>query len=342
MTHRFPIKEIARQAGLGTATIDRVLNHRANVSPQTRARVARAIDELKGQEAQLSARGRRLIFDFIIESPARFSAEIRRAVDDVAPTIMGASCQVRFHVHEVFQEQDVINLLSRIQKRGSHGLCIKLRNTRAIRAKVKHLALEGLAIVTLATDISLPEVRAYLGLDNAGAGRSAAYLIAQCLRGKTGTILATRSHEMFQGEEAREVAFNVALAEFAPHFRLIHAKGGGGVDQPTRRLLLDVLHQTPELAGVYSMGGGNRAILGVLDNLKLKPQIYVAHDLDRENKVLLARRHIDFVLHHDLRVDIANVFSALLEAHGLAAKTKNGRLSTAQIITPENLPPDIL
>ena len=45
MTHRFPIKEIARQAGLGPATIDRVLNNRANVSPQTRNRVAAALRE---------------------------------------------------------------------------------------------------------------------------------------------------------------------------------------------------------------------------------------------------------------------------------------------------------
>ncbi|MGB4111442.1 MAG: LacI family DNA-binding transcriptional regulator, partial [Yoonia sp.] len=35
MTHRFPIKEIAAQAGLSTATVDRVINMRPNVSAQT-------------------------------------------------------------------------------------------------------------------------------------------------------------------------------------------------------------------------------------------------------------------------------------------------------------------
>lgn len=60
MTHRFPIKEIARQAGLGTATVDRVLNGRAHVSPQTKLRVKAAIEESKTQETQLAARGRRL------------------------------------------------------------------------------------------------------------------------------------------------------------------------------------------------------------------------------------------------------------------------------------------
>ena len=63
MTHRFPIKEIALQSGLSTATIDRALNGRAHVSPQTQERVKAAISELEAQEQQLSARGRRLFVD---------------------------------------------------------------------------------------------------------------------------------------------------------------------------------------------------------------------------------------------------------------------------------------
>ncbi len=84
MTHRFLIKEIARQASLGTATVDRVLNGRAHVSAQTRARVERAIEELQAQETLLSARGRRLFFDFVVEAPARFSREVKQAAEVVA------------------------------------------------------------------------------------------------------------------------------------------------------------------------------------------------------------------------------------------------------------------
>ncbi len=41
MAHRFLIKEIALQAGLGVATVDRVLNDRAHVREHTRKRVER-------------------------------------------------------------------------------------------------------------------------------------------------------------------------------------------------------------------------------------------------------------------------------------------------------------
>ena len=55
MTHRFPIKEIAAQAGISTATVDRAINKRPHVSPQTQARVRRALEELENQEMLLSA-----------------------------------------------------------------------------------------------------------------------------------------------------------------------------------------------------------------------------------------------------------------------------------------------
>ena len=54
MTHRFPIKEIAAQAGISTATVDRAINNRPHVSPQTQSRVKRALQELENQEILLS------------------------------------------------------------------------------------------------------------------------------------------------------------------------------------------------------------------------------------------------------------------------------------------------
>ena len=73
MAHRFLIKEIALQAGLGVATVDRVLNGRANVREHTRNRVEQAIKELEKQELNLANTGRKLMVDVVAEAPTRFS-----------------------------------------------------------------------------------------------------------------------------------------------------------------------------------------------------------------------------------------------------------------------------
>lgn len=338
MTHRFPLKEIARQAGLGTATVDRVINNRAHVSPQTRARVMAAIAELEGQEAQLAARGRRMFFDFVIEAPDRFGREVRRAVERVLPQIGAAVCRPRFAMQEVMSDAEVVAMLGRIAKRGSHGVCLKARDVPVIREAVDQLVAAGIPVVTIVTDLGDSGRSAYVGLDNQSAGRTAAYLMAQRLSDQAGTVLATRSNESFLGEKVREEAFTSEMVRRCPNLRIIAVTGGSGVPHETGQLVSAVTGQLKDLRGVYSMGGGNRAILNVLADRDLRPEVYVAHDLDQENRALIATERVSFVLHHDLSADMVNVFQALLHWHRLVPDIAQNLLSNVQVITPENLP----
>lgn len=339
MTYRFPLKEIARQSGLGIATVDRVLNDRAHVSPQARARVHAAIAELEGQEAQLAARGRRMFFDFVIEAPSRFSREVQQATEQVIPHIGTAACRPRFHMQESMTDAEVVHLLGRILRRGSHGVCLKVRDTGQARHAVDRLMGAGIPVVTLVTDLSDTGRIAYVGLDNEGAGRTAAYLIAKSLDTTPGAVLATRSDQAFLGEEAREIAFVRRLSSLRPDLRVISLSGGGGRHLETARLLEPVVRDLANLRAVYSMGGGNRSILQVLDDAGQKPAVYVAHDLDRDNRLLISDGRIDFVLQHDLRTDMRNVFHALLDFHKLRVERPDTTISPVQVITPENVLP---
>ncbi|MEM1363003.1 MAG: LacI family DNA-binding transcriptional regulator [Pseudomonadota bacterium] len=338
MTHRFPIKEIARQAGLGTATVDRVLNNRPHVSSQTRLRVTAAIAELQQQEAQLAARGRRLFFDFVVEAPTRFSREVRTATEAILPQIGTAVCRPRFLLQEIMEEDEVVGALRRIMNRGSHGVCLKARDTPKIRAAVNRLCAAKIPVVTLATDLEGTDRLSYVGLDNAGAGRTAAFLIGKTLGDVSGQILTTRSHERFLGEEERETGFIETLARYSPRLDLVAVQGGSGVGSETSRLLSGVMDRINGLRAVYSMGGGNRSILATLAHHRLQPVMYIAHDLDRENRALIQARQLDFILHHDLQVDVRNAFSAFLAFHRLTTERVTAPISTVKVVTPENLP----
>lgn len=341
MTHRFPLKEVARQSGLSTATIDRAMNNRVNVSPQTKARVAVAISELEGQEAQLSARGRRLFFDFVIEAPTRFSREVQQAAEQVLPRIGSAVCRPRFLAQEIMGEDDVTAALTRIAKRGSHGLCIKARDLPKIRNAVDQLIASGIPVVTLVTDLTMTKRIAYVGLDNQSAGRTAAYLIAKTVGDSAGVVLTSRSHDRFLGEEEREIAFTSTLNRLCPNLRIIDASGGSGVHFETSRIMQSVVTGLDQIRAVYSMGGGNMAILNALEQNGSLPDVYVAHDLDNDNRRLIEEGRLSFVLHHDLRVDLQNVFQAFLHNHKLTPDPLSTPISDIQIVTPENIPPYI-
>jgi LacI family transcriptional regulator len=338
MTHRFPIKEIAAQAGLSTATVDRAINNRAHVSPQTRVRVTTAIAELEVQEDQLSARGRRMFFDFLIEAPTRFSREVQSATEQVLGQITGAVCRPRFMAQEIMGEAEVVAALERIAKRGSQGVCLKARDLPKIREAVDKLTANGIPVATLVTDLHATGRIAYVGVDNQSAGRTAAYLVGTAVPDELGTVLTVRSNDRFLGEKDREFAFEQALAKIRPKLRLISVCGGNGVHYGTSRLLGHVVDELEELRAVYSMGGGNKTILEMLDDRNLRPDVFVAHDLDCDNRDLIGDGRIDFVLHHDLKADILNVFQTFLQFHKLMRRGENAKVSNVQIITPANIP----
>ena len=73
MTHRYKVREIAQQAGLSEATVDRVLHDRPGVRENTRAEVQQAITDLDKQRTQLKLNGRKFLFDVVMQTPARFS-----------------------------------------------------------------------------------------------------------------------------------------------------------------------------------------------------------------------------------------------------------------------------
>lgn len=321
MTHRFPIKEIARQAGLGTATVDRVLNGRAHVSAQTQGRVATAIAELEGQEAQLAARGRRMFVDVVVEAPERFSRQVRVACEAVLPEVREAVFRPRFLFQEMMSVREVVAALERVRRRGSQGVILKARDVPAVRDAVDALVAARIPVVTLVTDVPESARLGYVGLDNAQAGQVAAYLLAGA-----DVVLASRSQEDFQGEAERFEGFRAAFRG-----RIVEVAGGAGLAGETRRQLTDV----PRVDGVYSMGGGNGAILDVLGG---HPVRFVAHDLDMENRRLLAAERINFVLHHDLEVDLKRAFRAISACHGLGPAGPVRQFSDVQVVTPFNVP----
>jgi len=337
MTHRFPVKEIALQSGLSTATVDRVLNDRPHVSPQTRRRVQDAIRELLAQEGQLAAKGRRLFIDIVVEAPNRFSREIREASEAVLYDLHPAVVRPRFMFAETMAEESLKAQLGRIAKRGSQGVCLKARDTAVVRREIAALRQRRIPVVTIFTDSPASERLAYAGLDNASAGKTAAYLMHKLLPKGGTVVLTTLSQHAFQGEGERYRSFSAELLRCRPDAMILDASGGGGLNPGTAREVSDKVHKGLSIDGVYSMGGGNLAVLQALSRANQTPDVYIAHDLDEDNLTLLRQELLTLVLHHDLRSDMRSAFQHLLAFHGLGSRPQSSK-SDIQIITPMNLP----
>ncbi len=338
MAHPFLVKDIAFQAGLSTATVDRVLNERPGVRRQTSARVRAAIAELEKQQAGLDIQGRKFAIDIVMEAPERFTDAVRRAFESEAMTLAPTSFRCRFHFAETMRPHDIVQLLDRIRLRGTDGVVLKAPDVPEIVAAVARFETSGIPIVTLVTDLPHSQRTAYAGADNRAAGETAAYLIGERFAGAEATVLVTLSSGRFRGEEEREIGFRRVLREHYPTIRIVEISEGHGRDSETGALADAALAANQDINAAYSIGGGNRSVLAAFDRLGRHCALYIAHDLDEDNLALLRARRIHFVLHHDLKTDARTAFRTIM-LHGRAPSIAVGpQLSAVVVITPYNVP----
>ena len=219
--------------------------------------------------------------------------------------------------------------------RGSHGVVLKAQDEPEVAEAVDRLVDSGVPVVTYATDMPASARCGYVGIDNHGAGVTAAYLMHQWLGESPSDVLITLSRTVFRGEGEREVGFRSAL------------RGSGADDRRGQRQRRHRRHQRaagargarrhPDVEAVYSVGGGNAATVAAFEKLGRACRVFIAHDLDADNRRLLRDGRISAVLHNDLRADARLALRMILAGAG-ALPVEPARPVPIQVVTPYNLP----
>ena len=89
---------------------------------------------------------------------------------------------------------------------------------------------------------------------------------------------------------------------------------------------------------MYSIGGGNKAIDEAFAASGRELEVFIAHDLDDDNRELIRRGRLSAVLHHDLQQDMRRACQVIVAAHGGIEMGALSTASTIQVITPYNVP----
>ena len=337
MRHPYRIREIAAQAGLSEATVDRVLHGRGGVRESTVREVHQAIADLDRQQSQVRLGGRTFMIDVVMQAPARFTAAVKAALEAELPALRPAVIRSRFHLFD--RPADLPAVLARVSRSRSHGVILKAPDAPEVVDAVGGLAIP---VVTLVTDLPTSKRVAYVGIDNADAGATAAYLVEQWLADRAGDVLVVRGRGAFRGEDERESGFRAEMKRRAPNRRLLEV-----VDEEDRAAAVHertqaVLDRNPSVRAVYSMyagAGGNAAVVDAFASARRNYDVFVAHDLDDENISLLRTHRLSAVLHHDLRADVRHACLAVMRAQGALPGRLRSNPSAIQVITPFNTPP---
>ena len=327
--------DIAAQAGLSVATVDRVLNRRPGASARAARAVEQALADLDRQQTRLRLGSRALIVDVVMQAPDRFSAAVREAVETEIARLRPVGLRARFHLAETGTPAGLAEWLDRLGRRGPcDGLILKAPEHSLVAEAIDRCADRDIPTVTLVTDVPGSRRVAYVGLDDRAAGSTAAYLIGLATRGAPGAVLATVSRRSFMGERERLEGFTARCER-----EVVVIGDVDGLDDSMESAVGLVLSERSDIGAVYSIGGGNRGIRAALHAHRREPDAYIAHDLDADNLALLRSGGLTAVLHHDLRRDARRALEQLLRARRLLPGPPASVLASVDVITPHNIPP---
>lgn len=337
-THR--VRDIAEQARLSPATVDRVLHGRTGASPRAVRAVEQAVLDLDRQQSQLRISNRTLVVDVVMQAPERFSSAVRTALETELPAARPAVVRARFDLRENADPTAAVASLDAVGGRGrlSHGVLLKVPDHPDVAAAARRVVARGVPVVTLATDLHDSGRAAYVGLDNAAAGRTAAYLVACWLADPDATVLVTTSGSSFFGERERVEAFRSQLAVLVPRSRTSLVTDTDGLDRTLATAVREALEADPSIGAVYSAGGGNRATAAEFARAGRDCRVFVAHDLDADNLDLLRTGAVSAVLHHDLGADMRRALRQVMRAHRLLPGAPTSVPANVEVVTPYNVP----
>ena len=297
---RATVHDVAREAGVSLATVDRVLNGRPGVRRITAEKVEAAIAALdfrRDLSASLLARSRHLLVQFFIpDGTNEFMENLAAAI---ARQSLGARAErlaIETHLLKALDPAALAARLDGLQKSSCDCAVIVATEDAAVQRAVDAATRRGIAVMTLVSDLPGSSRRHFIGIDNIAAGRTAASLLGRfcATGGKIGLIagsLGLRDHrERLEGFRA------VAAAEF-PRLTLVGPFEGHDQRGETEHLAEDLLKAHPDLAGLYNLGAGNAGLLSALNASGRAGEVHViAHELTGATRAALQQGLVDVVL----------------------------------------------
>ena len=154
-------------------------------------------------------------------------------------------------------------------------------------------------------------------------------------------MLVTLSSSTFRGEEEREIGFRATLRELAPDRAIHEVTDTDGLDAPCSRPCASALAAAPASTRSTPSAAATRHPRRLPSRSDVRPTVFVAHDLDGDNRALLRTRQISAVLHHDLRADMRRACRLLMQAQGALPGSPVSVPSQIQVVTPYNEPPGL-
>lgn len=335
------IADIAREAGVSTATVDRVLNNREGVRHGTRSRVIAVATQLGYADVATKTAsllpGQTIEMDFILPGGSKTFMDMFAGHLLEQCELRHGDAAIRIHRFDGVDPGSLARMIERVAP-SSQGLGLVAIDHPIVRETLRAFSARGTPVLTLLSDISGVPTAGYVGIDNRAAGRLAAYLIGRFLPRETREIALFTGSLSYRGHEEREMGFRHLIAEEFSHLEIVEYREVREDSIRAREETLQLLKTRPAIAGIYNIGGGLRGIAEAISDSGMSGKmILLGHELTNPIRRHLVDGTIFAVIDQNPRVEAREAIDRLRRV-ATGQDIRDAVSLRTQVIFRENIP----
>jgi len=313
---RLTIHDVAREAGVSVATVDRVLNKRSGVRQQTVERVESTVSRLNYQPDRLAARlarAREYRLAFVLPaSHTAFLDQLNSQLRDVTKRQEADRVHIQVQETDVFAGTALAETLRNLDDQYD-GVAVVALDHPLVREAIDNLENRGTKVVTLVSDLPSSRRGHYVGIDNAAAGRTAASLLGRFIgerKGAVGVIIGSLS---LRDHVERRYGFEQVLRDEYPNLTWLPVEESRDDFKKVEAIASQMIDNNPNLIGLYNTGAGNRGIISMLEGSgRADDIVFIAHELTPLTRQALSVGTVDAVINQDTGHEVRSAVRVLL------------------------------
>jgi LacI family transcriptional regulator len=337
---RVTLSDVSALAGVGSATVDRVINERGNVSEAIRKRVLDAARTVGLKRILPSSHHGVVRLNVILARPElpliqRMGFEFRRLAQRMDHSLA---------IHRtVLEDEEPATIVAALYRGDYDAVIVYAQDHPDIRATIADMASLGCPVVTMISDLPGSERLAYAGTDHYKAGRSAGYFLG--LMARPGSVVVLCNHMGFQSHAKRLHGLKDQLAVGAD---LVVAEVVEGGDDAVRSevQLKEAFRRNPDAVAVYNVGAGNRGVIAAIRaGILPRRPIFIGHELTPFTHASLREGLMTLTIDQSPELQAQFALDVLLSHFGFEgfSDLTPPYLSTVPIVLygPQNLPDSV-
>lgn len=313
------LEEVAALAGVAVATVDRVLNERGGVRPDTAGRVLAAARQLRLKRVLPSSHHRGLRIEVLLNRP---DLPMIQRMNEAFVRLAGTLDRSVILQRSMLADDKPGHLAERLRATRCNAVIVYGAENEAVIKAIDALGKAGVAVVTLTTDLPSSSRLYYAGIDHHAAGQTAGFFMGRRAT-RPGPVIVL-CHQLHAHSE-RIRGFRQALATHNSHLVVSDILDGGDESPRSERLLCEALRRRPDAAGIYNVGGANDAVRAALQRAPpAHPPIFIGHELDSCTRGMLQDGSMTVTIDQNPERQASHAIDFVLAHFGYAVAGSNG------------------